>query len=471
MMALRRGQMYHVRSRQNRSLTTAFTVAAFLCLIIPTHASEANCSQTLVDGRTPPATTYYIYPRQPATPFYQWENNDGYCGEVSMMQAGLNNGQWMSQYNARLICGTGLSQSGVDGACKVHHEQVNYNAQLLIEDPGTGVSGPNTYADAAMCLSNSRLSATTFSYEGQAAGIAGYETYLSWVKQQVMDGHQVTVAVLLKGGSDPQYDHEVAVIKIGTNHSPDDSAYYPDDVLYFDDHGVYTLKGREFTSNPSVPPGAGSNTTECTPYIFGYTFGSLANTRSGANGKRAQGYSIIIPGDRIIHTYTGGSGYSRVAIRGPHNYGFSVSGPEDPNGETLPVSLTIVGPTETNGMMNPRDPIAGFNYENPMIGSSVWGTSCTNRPPSTWMTNFVLQATVSGLMPGVEYNLYEYEFSSVSATGSEAALAVPTSDFNANASMATAVTRFTAAGSTYTQQVTLTSDKIVVFRAVPANGP
>ena len=29
-----------------------------------------------------------------------------------MMQAGLNNGQWMSQFNARLISGTGLSQSG-----------------------------------------------------------------------------------------------------------------------------------------------------------------------------------------------------------------------------------------------------------------------------------------------------------------------------------------------------------------------
>ena len=29
-----------------------------------------------------------------------------------MIEAGLSNGQWMSQFNGRLICGTGLSQSG-----------------------------------------------------------------------------------------------------------------------------------------------------------------------------------------------------------------------------------------------------------------------------------------------------------------------------------------------------------------------
>ena len=194
-------------------------------------AAESGCGQKLVDGTTPPTTTSYIYPRVALKPFYQWENNDGYCGEVSMMEAGLNNGQWMSQFNARLICGTGLSQSGPNGACAAHKNQVNYNAQLLIEDPGTGVSGPNTYANAALCLSNSQLSATTYSYSAQSSGIAGYEQYMSWVKQQVIDGHQVTVAVLLNGGTDPQYDHEVAVIKLGTNHSPTDATYYSDDVF------------------------------------------------------------------------------------------------------------------------------------------------------------------------------------------------------------------------------------------------
>ncbi len=159
-------------------------MAGVFALATNSSANEPGCTQTLVDGTTPPATSHFIYPRQTVTPFYQWENNDGYCGEVSMMQAGLNNGQWMSQYNSRLICGTGLSQSGPDGACAAHNNKVNYNAQLLIEDPGTGVSGPTRYADAALCLSNSRLSASTFDYGGQLPGMAGFEQYMAWVKKR-----------------------------------------------------------------------------------------------------------------------------------------------------------------------------------------------------------------------------------------------------------------------------------------------
>jgi hypothetical protein len=442
-----------------------------LLLVNDAGAAEASCGQALVDGSTPPTTSSYIYPRTPVQPFYQWENNDGYCGEVSMMQAGLSNGQWMSQFNARLICGTGLSQSGVRGACAAHRGQVNYNAQLLIEDPGTGVTGPNIYANAALCLSNSRLSASTYDYSAQTPGMAEYEQYMSWVKQQLMAGRQVTIAVLLNGGSDPQYDHEVSVIKIGTNHAPSDPGYYSDDVLYFDEHGVYTLAGKRFTSNPAIPPGAGSDAEGCTPYVVGYTFGELATTRAGANRKNANAYSIIIPGNSKIHTFTGGSGYDTVPIAGPHNYGFSVAGPEDPAGETLPVALTISGPTLTGGMPNPLDPVAGYDYENPMIGSSAWGQSCTNRPPKPWMTNFVLEATMSGLTPGVTYNLYEYEFSAVEGVGSAAALAVPVRNFNANAGLATQVYTFTAVGSSYTQSVTATSDTIVVFRGVPASAP
>jgi len=455
--------------RKYRVPTNVFALVALFAAYA--RAAEPDCGQHLVDGTTSPSTSSYIYPRQPVHPFYQWENNYGYCGEVSMLEAGLNNGQWMSQFNARLICGTGLSQSGPNGACAAHHGNPDYNAQLLIEDPGTGVSGPNTYANAARCLSNSRLNATTYNYSAQTSGIAGYEEYMSWVKQEVIAGHQVTMGILLKGGSSTQYDHEVAVIKIGTNHSPADPAYYPDDVLYFDDHGVFTLSGTTFTSNPAIPPGAGSDTTGCTPYVFGYPFASLPNTRAGANSKGAQAYSIIIPGDGTIHTFTGGSGYAPVAITGPHNYGFSVAGPADSAGVTLPVALTIAGPTVSKGVANPLDPVADYDYENPMIGTSVWGQSCTNKPPAAWMTNFVLQVSVSGLTPGVSYNLYEYEFSSVEGVGSAAALAVPVENFNANAGLATHVTAFTAASSTFRQTVTTTSDKIVVFRCVPATAP
>lgn len=95
------------------------------------------------------------------------------------------------------------------------------------------------------------------------------------------------------------------------------------------------------------------------------------------------------------------------------------------------------------------------------------------------MTNFVLQPAVSGLTPGVTYNLYEYQFDSPTSTdtlgtGTAAALAVPVTAFNANsaagsATAANTVTTFTASSSTYLAPLlTTTSDQIVVYRAVPA---
>jgi hypothetical protein len=388
-----------------------------------------------------------------------------------MVQAGLANGQWMSQRDARLICGTGLSQSGPNGACAAHGRTPNYNAQLLIEDPGTGVTGRHVYADAAQCVANSRLAGKTFPYETQATGLAGYQQYMSWVKAQIIAGNQVTIAVLLNGGTDPQYDHEVTVLKIGTNHAVTDPTYYPDDVIYFDDHGVYTLSGKYFSTNPAIPPGAGADAKGCTPYVFGYSFGSLPRTRAEANRYNAPAYSIVIPAALSIRTSAGGSGYDTLPIFGPHNYAISVSGPLDAAGETRPVSLAIVGPTYTGGVANPADPVAGYNYENPMIGKSVLGDSCTNVTPKPPMTRFTLRATVSGLKPGTQYNLYEYKFAAVRGTGAAAALAVPVADLNANAAMATQVTKFTATAATYTHDVTAQSDRVVVFRCVPADAP
>ncbi len=441
-----------------------------LILASAARAAEPGCGQKLVDGTTPPTTRFMIAPRAPVSPFYQWESNDGYCGEVSLIQAGLASGQWMSQYEARLVCGAGLNQTGPNGACHAHGMQTNYNAQLLIEDPGTGVSGPNIYADAAQCMVNARLAGTTFPYENQPAGMDGYKTYLSWVKAQVIAGNQVTVAVLDNGGTDPQYDHEVSVLKIGTNHAPSDPTYYPDDVLYFDDHGAYTLEGHDFTNNPAIPPGAGHDPKGCTPYVFGYSFGSLANTRAGANQNAAQGYSIIIPQYRLIHTGTGGDGYNTVPILGPHNYAFSVSGPADPTGETLPVAVSVEGPTRTSGLANPRDPVAGWNYENPMIGRSNAGNACTNVKPEP-MTDLRLHIAASGLSPGHAYNLYEYIVTSVDGTGNAAALPVPVEKFNANAALATRVIGFTAIAQVFEAQIDTRSDRIVAFRLVPADGP
>ncbi len=476
----------------------ALLTASAVCMRA-TEAAESNCTQNRVDGtiRPSPSAMTYITSTPTVVPFYQWENDNGYCGEVSMIQAGLNNGQWMSQFNARKVCGatlpdntTPLSQSGPDGWCAANKKLPNYNAQLLLENPDGIVTGPNPFANAAACLANSRLSATTYPYltgfrspngcrPGETSPCnSGFRDFLSWVKSEVISGHQVTIGVLVKYGSDPQYDHEVSIVGIGTNHLPASSTYYDDDVLFFDDHGGYTLRGNGLYWWTAIPPGAGADNNGCTPYIYGYTFGSLAHTRSDANTNSSPAYSIVFPGVPA-NTSTGVNGYLGTVPITTHNYGFSVSGAIDNSTgrrHLLPIQLSIPSATMTNRVANPPDPIAGWEYENSMIGTSVQGASCTNTPPQYWMNPLTLRVTISGLTNGVNYNLYEYDFPSVNGIGTAAALPVPTGDFNRynsypNALKAAHAFSFTATGPTFVQTVTTTSDRIIVFRAVPASAP
>lgn len=470
------------------------------------QAAATGCGQAQVEkllgAPAPPgASASYIYPRSSVKPFYQWESNNGYCGETSLIMAGLNNGQWMSQYNARLICGAffGYETNGygasLEQAGTPLTKNFNQNAQLLIENPKSNVSGPYDFAHASLCGSNARLKMTTYpytsGYKTANIGINGYKDYMSWIKSRVIAGDQVTIAVLFNGLDDPQYDHEVSVIKIGTNHSPTDPTYYADDVMYFDDHGAYTLIVNsqgvwDFTWNPSVPPGAGSDKSGCTPYVFAYSFGSLGKTRSAANASHAPAYSIVIPSNVATWTIAGNtssSGTGTVTISGPHNYGFAVSGPADTQAVTKRIIVKILSTKRlVNGLWqsNPWDanssPNAGNNYESPYIGAAVgscdMGNCVTNtQPPAMEMT---LQATVNSLQTGVAYNLYEYDFPTLTGadTGTAAALAVPTANFNANRGKATHMTSFTATGTTYTTPSLLrTSDQIIVFRAVAASAP
>jgi len=488
------------------------TVAILICVTIGHRADAAvsACGQAKVEsllGAPPPPgpSTYYIAPNQTVAPFYQWESNTGYCGEVSLMSADLAAGQWISQYNTRMVCGgffgpeangTGPSllqagnPPGRDG---------NFNAELLIENPFQGVTGPNDYDWAGRCAANAGLSLVqypeTTGYLTPNTGMSGYRDFMRWIKTQIIEGHQVTIGVMLnqaEDGSDPQYDHIVNVIKIGTNHSPTDPSYYPDDVIYFDDHGVYTLKENskgvwKISNNPSIPPGAGTDTKGCTPYIFAYTFASFVKTRQQEDAKGAPAYAVVLPDDAtFVRTATGNAtatGDGLAAVPGPHNTAFAITGPLDPGQETLPVSLAILGTSSrVKGawVANPADrnssPPALYNYENPYIGGPV-GTcdndNCiSNTAPDAMKMTF--QATVHGLTPGVTYNLYEYDFPLQSGVrnGTAAALPIPTSDFNAAAAQAHAITQFTAQTTTYAAlPIIRSSHDIIIFRAVPADAP
>jgi hypothetical protein len=492
-----------------RDIVLVIGILITLSLAHRAEAAAPGCGQarveTVLGAPAPPGPSkYYIMPSQMVTPFYQWENNNGYCGEVSLMTAGLADGQFVSQYNTRLVCGGffGPEANGTGPsllqAGKPPHKNGNYNAELLIENPSQGLTGPYDYDWAGRCAANAGLSLlqypSTTGVWAPNSGLAGYQDFMRWIKTQIMAGHQVTLGVILNpadGGYDAQYDHIVDVIKIGTNHSPTDPFYYPDDVIYFDDHGVYTLKhdatGWKLSNNPAIPPGAGNDKTSCTPYIFAYSFASFVKTRAQENAKGAPAYAAVMPdASTTVKSNTGnagGIGDGVTIVPGPHNTAFAITGPIDTQGVTMPVSLVILGTsTQANGVWvkNPADenssPAAGYNYENPYIGgpsSKCDDDTCVSNTEPDAM-KMILQATVHGLTPGTSYNLYEYDFppQTGALTGTAAALAIPTSNFNAQSGKARYVTPFVASAATYTAPaITRSSREIIVFRAVPATAP
>lgn len=80
--------------------------------LLPTDMliGESKCPSYMIDGYHTPETKHYIYPKSKIIPFYQWMGNNGYCGEVSMIQAGLAvGGIFTGQFNARLLCGAQLN--------------------------------------------------------------------------------------------------------------------------------------------------------------------------------------------------------------------------------------------------------------------------------------------------------------------------------------------------------------------------
>jgi hypothetical protein len=517
-------------------------------VVTNTYNYNPSCNQTTGNANEslPPTTTYYIQPRAPIQGNFQWQNMLGYCGEVTNLNsAAAMAGTYMNQYNARGLCGTGLSQSGWppqnDNWCKgiapagygSTGKETDNNAEVEMENDYSnnyGITGPYVTAEMISCARNEGMQATEFPYwlpnaptnipvgggvaylntnpapwllEQTEPGEPGFEMFMSWVKQEVIAGHAAAVSTLDGGGSDPEYDHETNVTRIGTNHDPSDPTYYPDDVICLEAHGANVSGKALHTGEPSGANGG------CTVYEYCYTFASVGATRAGANVKGHKELYLLLPGvvgnpNNTVNEVSGGASPNAATIPGPSDLGVSISGPIDTYNETLPVQLIgstsvpngsgpIYGPTYSGGVANKPDlsaapgVVAGFDYDYPEASPS----SCTNSFPASWMTNVVLQPYVSGLTPGVSYNLYEYQFATPASQTwgqqnppwpptwqavSQAALPLPYTAFNANSAPGGStpynmVTNFTATGSTYmAPQLTTISDEVVVYRAVPASG-
>lgn len=149
-------------------------------------------------------------------PRKQWNANGGYCGETSLISAGMSFGQYCSQFTARQAASPRAKQS-------------DPKSQLLV-----GVN--DTRAVKAM-----KLDAQPFGAVGQNST----EDFLPWIKSCVARGHPTAIGVFLNAScfgeespGDEEYDHIVTVTGMDAKKSAENG------VIQFSDHGLYAPGGR-----------------------------------------------------------------------------------------------------------------------------------------------------------------------------------------------------------------------------------
>jgi hypothetical protein len=247
-------------------------------------------------------------------PRLQWNANGGYCGEVSMISAGLFYGQYLSQFDVRQLASPGKGQGD--------------DAQLLL--------GEDSAINAAKAL---RLEHVAFASQDSVA-------FLEWVEQHVWQGFPVIIGVmnnenLLYGNTDPssgdnEYDHIVPVIGYGSVSAPPFSHFHPENVILFSDNGLYT-------------PG------NSTPYYMHFKM----------QPEKTPGSPPPFLGDRQQANLAAGNIYTLLQLpqnqnekKSLFNYAMVIKGVADPNKETLRVRV------ETN-LNHELPPIAHGSHTRP----------------------------------------------------------------------------------------------------------
>jgi hypothetical protein len=224
-------------------------------------------------------------------PRLQWEANFGYCGEVSLIAAGLYYGQYASQYQVRKLATSPISQNMT-------------GSQVLL--------GVNAHA----CSTSMGLASTAYNSTST--------DFLVWIRQNILQGKPVIIGLFMnqflfygntaENAGDVEYDHIVPVTAVETQSSASDSAYH-NDVLIFSDNGLYT---------PNLP---------AIQYKFGYSFDAFQRTRAEANQQLAPPYSLSKGTD----------------------FGLVVTGVLDPLGETFPVRVSTDKNFEAPSMVEGSD--------------------------------------------------------------------------------------------------------------------
>lgn len=243
------------------------------------------------------------------SPRFQWEENFGYCGETSLVSAGLYYGQYASQYDVRAWASDGANQSRED-------------SQLLL-----GVN--DVHAGTRAHLRAERWTGS------------GVEDFLSWVKENVLAGYPVVIGVYtneqrLYGDThatagDSEYDHIVPVLGIGSNNPLTDTGYYPDDTLTFSDNGL-----------------VGDDTPEGSEYLYTYSFGELPKTRADANAADGPWYALASEGANYGLVVKGSTGEDTLPVRVTTSVNYESpeitdGGSERPAASPVELTVTVSG--------------------------------------------------------------------------------------------------------------------------------
>ncbi len=210
-------------------------------------------------------------------PRLQWEANFGYCGEVSMIAAGLYYGQYSSQYDARAIASPGIPQNLA-------------SSQLLVGNAGAAAT---------------RMHLTWVRWNAQGPSS---QAFLGWVERNVALGRPVIAGLYnnydrIYGDPGPYagsrfYDHVVPISGVSSSR-PLTGTYDPHAVVTFSDNGNYGIAAD-------------------IPYVFRYAFAAFQKSRVQANQPNGPIYSLP----------------SRV-----RDFGIAITGVADASREALPVRV------------------------------------------------------------------------------------------------------------------------------------